>query len=871
MTSLGSTVAASDIEGPPKPDDLDALEAEIETIKADIQILREGAESMHQTHVLHTNDHQSDLPLRVEGSKIPAPVSRRSAAKAGAPKRGEVKVTCIKTSASSTNIHNPHLTSTPHSTPPSPHFAQPTQAATRRVHQTLCKDASPVKSSPELTPGRSTKAKAPDFATDKRAAQRHQKRTSLPQSWAMSTPPTVESDACKSRRGDHPIDPDSAAQSQHAVMALGTAGSGTPFTNAQPTEQAPNATTSQKNSTPTKSSSAEQSPSNAMLRKNTSSYMSPTASARRRIADNLAGRDARLLKFNEARSNRALAESAEPSSLAVYNTAIDVASTQTSDVTYLITTMTEPRSPREPAFIGGRPVESNVSERLTHTMRLPMPLPQVANTVVTSQELDHNLLDPIKEKLGKEDLLRRDPAHGQSAASHHDSHNDISKSVFAQMNRPVPGTRASSTIQQAIVVGAATAQAAEEPSYHDHSVGGASNNGPISQRVTGLRGQSSANIGKALGSTATSDPAVLYQGPKPSSIVEGTPPSDPAIMFQCRKLSGDHGQNRGPVLVLKRTELPQAGSLRPTAMTFVPVTETPQVNTSWPRGPNLFNEQHPVSNQAGGVGYLQDYQDYEPSYLRYDPDMISGETPAISPVSNLSSSDTLVSQGSEAFPYFHQNAVEAPIIVPWTSAPFGGAPPPMDPSHQEFQGNFIGGGTDMVAPYTRFPEMVQYPDPATMQFYGPAPAPSLMQHPTALQLYGPPPGPPTHLSMPPTYSSMPSAPTPAWSAPGNVQNEPQWQIQGAGRRPYEWHGGDGREISFRGIGPDAEHDPNRAVEYRDLRANTRTVHTNAASSSHAQRATSTTPPTAPRSMREHAKRMSDSQLPRPPHDQQEGK
>ena len=99
MTSHGSTAAVSEAEGPPKPAELDALEAEIETIKADIQILRVGAESMHQTDILHTSDRQSDLPFRVEGSKIPTPITRQSAAKTGGggSKRGEVKALCSKT------------------------------------------------------------------------------------------------------------------------------------------------------------------------------------------------------------------------------------------------------------------------------------------------------------------------------------------------------------------------------------------------------------------------------------------------------------------------------------------------------------------------------------------------------------------------------------------------------------------------------------------------------------------------------------------------------------------------------------------------------------------------------------------------------
>lgn len=62
-----------------------------------------------------------------------------------------------------------------------PHFAQPTQATTRRADQTVRRESSPVKPSLEISPTKSTKAKAPDFETEKRAAQR--KRTSLPDGW----------------------------------------------------------------------------------------------------------------------------------------------------------------------------------------------------------------------------------------------------------------------------------------------------------------------------------------------------------------------------------------------------------------------------------------------------------------------------------------------------------------------------------------------------------------------------------------------------------------------------------------------------------------------------------------------------------------
>ena len=870
MISHGSTAAASEAEGPPKLAELDALETEIETIKADIQILRVGAESMHQTDILHTSDRQSDLPFRVESSKIPTPISRQSAAKTGGggSKRGEVKALCGKTQLTTSNINNPRLTSTPRSTQPSPHFAQPTQAATRRVHQTLRKDASPlkiVKASPEPSPGRSTKAKAPDFATDKRAAQRHQKRTSLPPTWTMSsTPPMSESDA------HHPVDLDHAAESEHFTMPPRTmTGSGTPSTNAQPADQASNSTSPQKSASPAKSSSAEQSPKKA------SSYMSPTASAQRRSRThaNNAERDARNARL-EAKFEKKFQDLSEivavsQSRLAVFNSNFEDKETdfeRRNDDEFVRHTLSDGLTMHD---IAG----------LRHESTLPSHLPEVANTVLIRQEPYHNLLPSIKERLFREGLLRDQAQYQQAANAHRASQYDTLNPVPAHLNRQVHGGSNGEFMNQPFMV--ANAQPPADPNYpgsspyslydggrhaiesrpaQDYSNQGRSpyslsdgqryasesrsaqdysneptsrlvtglrgqhasesraaqdqSDDPISRLVSGLRGQSSANIGRALGNQrpsdpVASDPAVLYQGPNPSST--------------------------------KETEVPQSGSLRATAMTFVPHAELAQVNTSSPRGRSSFHEEYSESNQAQAVGngYMPDYHEGEPSYLTYHQDFVSGETPSTSPVSDVSSGGWSVPPALVSTPRLDYASVGA-TVTPSLNVE---RPPFLEPGFLEFHTTVERFTTDTCAPWVSSAEIQRRI--RMQETHGPFPM-------TTSQIA--------------TFTAPPSAPTPAVSSPENLDTTPQWEIQGEGRRRYQWTGGDGREISFRGIGPDAEHDPNRPVEYRDLRSNTSTIH----SPRHHGAASSASPPTAPRSMREQAKRMSDSQVPRA-EDQQEGK
>ena len=764
MTSLGSTAAASETEGPPKPSELDALEAEIETIKAYIRILRVGAGSMHQTDIPHTSDHQSDLPFRVEGSKIPAPINKQLAAKTGGggSKRGEVKTLCSKTSP---NINSPQSTPTPHSTQHSPHFAQPTQAATRRVHQTLRKDASPVKASPEPSPARSTKAKAPDFATDKRAAQRNQQRTSLPQSWTMSSPPMPELNALKDHSGR-------TLETEHLVisasaMPQGTTGSGTPSSSAQPAEQAANNTSPQLTASPTKMSSTEHSPSNAMLRKMTSSYMLPTAAAQRRtrVAVDQTARNARNIRQSKDSHKRVqnLAENDAFSSLGTYNRHVEMQLSGNS---------------------GQRPSEDMRSSN--SAMRLPMPLPHVANTMVTRQEPDHNLLDPIREKLIKESLLRSNPTQDPPAASAPSgSQNDILQPVLAHLGMPMHGRSAGENVDQTAMV--AHAQPSQELS-----------NEPISRLVSGLRGQSSANIGRAL-----TDPAVLYEGPKPSIAGMFAPSGEK--LYECQSplcnWVGCKPRKVSPDLALESKEVAQSGSLRATALTFVPKNAPTPINTSSMQGPKFWCHETDY-----GFDCMLDYVHPQPSYLSYPSDFVSGETPTISPISDGSL------PGYASSPGFNVGYNQGVAIPDWQLSgdyESGQVPPPMvDPAYHQFHGGFSGRGSHLIAPY--------------------------LNH-----------------SQTPAFTPMPAL-IPVVSSPDSMDSGPQWKIQSHGPRPYTWTGGGGQEISFRGVGPDAEFDPNRPVQYRDLRTNTTVV-----LSPRNHGAMSDPTPTAPRSMREQ--------------DQQEGK
>lgn len=104
--------------------------------------------------------------------------------------------------------------------------------------------------------------------------------------------------------------------------------------------------------------------------------------------------------------------------------------------------------------------------------------------------------------------------------------------------------------------------------------------------------------------------------------------------------------------------------------------------------------------------------------------------------------------------------------------------------------------------------------------------------------------------------------SPPWSTqPGELASN-RWTITGKNHRAFIWTGRDGLEIGFKGNGPDAEYDPNSPVMYRNYRANTKTFHMQAADrfpQSHLPG--SQLPPNAPRLMREYAEKMGWEKVP----------
>jgi hypothetical protein len=103
--------------------------------------------------------------------------------------------------------------------------------------------------------------------------------------------------------------------------------------------------------------------------------------------------------------------------------------------------------------------------------------------------------------------------------------------------------------------------------------------------------------------------------------------------------------------------------------------------------------------------------------------------------------------------------------------------------------------------------------------------------------------------------------SPTWVNKQDQRSPARWEIMGKGRRRYHWTGGDGLEISFKGIGPDAEHDPNSPVVYRNYRENTNTLHLEAASYPRTHAPGSPLPPNAPKLMRDYAEKMALAQIP----------
>lgn len=195
MTSHGSTTVASEAGGSPKAAEFDTIEAEIDTIKANVRHMRAEAESKHKTSELRTTRQQREPTIHATSSKIPAPVAlrlttattgdsfktraddgtaaaqgqgstfsdttKRSDARTGTSKIRKPAATTISPTSEtfsgspSSFEQGQSPTSTQSDTKAtyydaveylqesadpgksSPHFAQPTQAATRRVDQTL--------------------------------------------------------------------------------------------------------------------------------------------------------------------------------------------------------------------------------------------------------------------------------------------------------------------------------------------------------------------------------------------------------------------------------------------------------------------------------------------------------------------------------------------------------------------------------------------------------------------------------------------------------------------------------------------------------------------------------------------------------------
>jgi len=809
MTSYGSTTAASEAGLPPSLTDFDTIEAEIDTIRADVQHMRAEAESQQRLEELRTPKQQRNLFARVQGSKIPAPamsnftvaraieLSKTGMAKPSSAKditsssttsRPYAGVGTGKLKTSATIMNSPiseisassyatcatssyydaveHLQASPEQDRVNPHFAQPTQAASRRVDETLRKDASPAKPSPETTPGKSIKAKAPDLETDKRAAQRGQKRTSLPEGW-MSSPDQTSS----AERGLH--------KKEQVIPGSGK--------------------------TPT---SADQSSPGPALRKKTSSYMSPTKSAQNRsiatIGEDKQTRKSLRVKAGSLRVNTTLAN-AEPSSSLRCGNASDDLSVSPKTKPSFATSKKELSSPLKNV------ASAESSSRPSVAIKLPLPLPHVANTTVTPRNPDGNFLDPIGEKLGKEDLLRRDST--EESASTRTDRGSILAPVLARLNRITTSGNNSPTDPMRLA-GEALRAALGQPRPRDPD------NEPVSRLINGLRGQSSAQIGRALAggqhntSSAHSadyaeteapvnpavgrhsrepsgDPAIVSQRRKPS--VSHNMPRDPSIVFQRRKLSVSKQMpqdtaivfNSGPLDfdaltdIADEKKVSQAGSLRATATYFVPPL-TPDTdsqadpsvhgkeglgdNICWPRGLSLFDEDDHLFH---GTASLSDM-----GFMPGNPPRTLNGT-------------------------WHGRS-----FVPWQDE-------------------------SMLAPAFE-------PQPTLSRFvdliHGDTPTDS----PTSDD----------------TYS--------AWL---DQQHQRRWEITGKGRRRYHWTGGDGLEISFKGMGPDAEHDPNSPVLYRNYRENTHTLHMEAASYPRTHAPGSPLPPNAPKLMRDYAEKMALSQIP----------
>jgi hypothetical protein len=768
MTSLGSTTAASEAGPPPQPAEFDALEADLDTIKVDIQHMRAEAESKQKLSEQRVAKRQHDLAARAGSSKIPAPTASRDVAaepsdlhyrnrpdrpfnKASAPTLATPVAKDDALSPTTTQgdgtpaqyqdaVESPQANA--YSTKQSPHFAQPTKAANRRVDETLRRDTPPAKSSPEGSPGKSTKAKAPNFATDKRAAQRNRQRTSLPDTWM-------------------------SAQEQSSPVEKGV----------QKKEQlTPGSATS--------ANSADPSPAGPRLRKKTSSYMTPTKSAQHRSIATLGeeGRARMTPRVNAGslRINAALANQIPvvPSGLS-------------------------PRSKLKKQQLEILRMAARMAAAPGFTLSMVDGLPGppeghrsslvrgVANTIATRRDPDKDFMDPIeeiegiKEKLGKEDLLRRDLTQEPApSAAPRGSRRHLLGLIIARNER------------EALLQAQSSRLSEEEPHSIGHPKARDSENEPISQQTSGLRGQSSAEIAKALASgehetarvpiaspVLLDDPAIKYHGPKPSNsdaTISNRKPQDLDMVSNLGLRKAEVPGHSTSSSKLSRTT-----SLNAAAYDFVPGL---------------------LSNSASDTLTLNQLPPWEP---QFSGDTLHPQAPGLfddGPRQNIGTYSML----DTAYPPGNPCPEEHGILPVSDNVSWQEEPRPMFTSHLA-----LGRNVDLV--HGEFDT--------------------------------------------PTVSPTSDDTSPPWSKQQQQNSSVQWEISGGRRRKFGWTGGDGREISFQGMGPDAEHDPNSPVVYRNYRENTKTVHMHAARYPKIDIPDAILPPIAPKSMREYAEKMGLPRLP----------
>lgn len=261
-----------------------------------------------------------------------------------------------------------------------PHFAQPTQATTRRADQTVRRDSSPVKPSPEASPTKSTRAKAPDFETEKRAAQR--KRTSLPEGW-MSPAQT----------------PGSPAKSAEKIVETVL-------------------------SVPADSPGSKASSQPASPRKRTSTYMSPTKATQQQSlvtigTENVKHASPRVrpnaLRIDTSGTtygvDRPLASSPE------WSISCGRKNARPNTIGEEYTHSVPPPSMRFPSPVAATPEPTEVTEIISQASSpdayaamprasLPRPLASVPNTLQPRRMSRTDMLRPIVDQLVKHDLLK---------------------------------------------------------------------------------------------------------------------------------------------------------------------------------------------------------------------------------------------------------------------------------------------------------------------------------------------------------------------------------------------------------------------------------------------------------------------------------